>query len=650
MKKIRVITLLTFMAMVALFLNQAVIAAPLNQDGPVATARASAAEITWQPKGDYAAIVLTVSMPDGEVIRKEFAAGATPTLRATDGRGGRLADGSYNYELRLTPNFAPGVREALQAARKNGNEQEVVRDLRARGVLPKDETTQSGSFMVVNGAIVMGGETEGSQRIGRSNSLVEESETIARESRYQPFTSLLRPVSASASRRSAFSSAPPTSLRAMATRAAIRMFDQVIPDDLIVQSSLCVGFDCVNNESFGFDTIRLKENNTRLKFEDTSTGAGFPSTDWQLTANDSASGGANKFSIEDITAARVPFTITGGAPTNSIFVDSTGRVGFRTSTPVMELHSSDTDTPTLRLEQTNAGGFTAQTWDVAGNEANFFIRDVTGGSRLSFRIRPGAPTSSIDIAADGKVGMGTGSPTQNLHVFRNSDELHTLLVENDANGTTSAASVAVQSDTAGTNFNAHSPARTVSRFGVTIGGWSELLNTAGNGLILGTLGSAPMILGTNSANRMTIVAGGNIGFGGQAAPAHPIHHQNGAHLTAGGNWTNASSRALKNNIHNLTASQALRTLQALNPVTFEYNAEPGEKHVGFIAEDVPELVATSDRKSLSSMDVVAVLTKVVQEQQKMISELKEKVERLEKPRAKKARYAKRKAKAASTTR
>ncbi|NOT57981.1 MAG: hypothetical protein HOP18_25535, partial [Deltaproteobacteria bacterium] len=85
--------------------------------------------------------------------------------------------------------------------------------------------------------------------------------------------------------------------------------DEVIPDDLIVQGSTCTGFDCVNGESFGFDTIRLKENNLRIKFEDTSTGAGFPTNDWQLTANDSASGGASKFSIEDITGAKVPFTI-----------------------------------------------------------------------------------------------------------------------------------------------------------------------------------------------------------------------------------------------------------------------------------------------------------------------------------------------------
>ena len=81
----------------------------------------------------------------------------------------------------------------------------------------------------------------------------------------------------------------------LAATPAVSVADQVIPDDLIVQGSTCVGFDCINNESFGFDTIRLKENNTRIKFEDTSL-AGFPTNDWQLTANDSASGGASKFS------------------------------------------------------------------------------------------------------------------------------------------------------------------------------------------------------------------------------------------------------------------------------------------------------------------------------------------------------------------
>jgi hypothetical protein len=51
--------------------------------------------------------------------------------------------------------------------------------------------------------------------------------------------------------------------------------------------------------------------------------------------------------------------------------------------------------------------------------------------------------------------------------------------------------------------------------------------------------------------------------------------------------------------------------------------------VGFIAEDVPDLVATEDRKGMSAMDVVAVLTKVVQDQQQTIEELSRKVAALE---------------------
>ena len=198
--------------------------------------------------------------------------------------------------------------------------------------------------------------------------------------------------------------------------------DQVILDDLIVDGSICVGFDCVNGESFGFDTLRLKENNLRIKFQDTSTSASFPSRDWQITANDSSNGGANKFSIDDIDGARTPFTIEAGAPSHSLYVDDGGRLGLGTSTPVVDIHVKSGNTPTLRLEQDGSSGFTPQTWDLAGNEANFFIRDATNGSTLPFRIRPGAPSSAIDVAADGDIGLGTSSPTAALHVVDGGSE------------------------------------------------------------------------------------------------------------------------------------------------------------------------------------------------------------------------------------
>ena len=85
--------------------------------------------------------------------------------------------------------------------------------------------------------------------------------------------------------------------------------DQVIADDLIVQGSACVGVDCVNNETFDFSTLILKENNLRIFFNDTSTSASFPANDWQITINDSANGGNSFFAIEDVTAGETLFRL-----------------------------------------------------------------------------------------------------------------------------------------------------------------------------------------------------------------------------------------------------------------------------------------------------------------------------------------------------
>lgn len=93
-----------------------------------------------------------------------------------------------------------------------------------------------------------------------------------------------------------------------------------------------------------------------------------------------------------------------------------------------------------------------------------------------------------------------------------------------------------------------------------------------------------------------------------------------------GKLTQGSSRSLKEDVAELTGSEAVQTVAALSPVKFRYKADRERtNHLGFIAEDVPDLVATPDRKSLSAMDIVAVLTKAMQEQQKTIDALLEKV-------------------------
>jgi len=160
--------------------------------------------------------------------------------------------------------------------------------------------------------------------------------------------------------------------------ASPALADQIIPDDLIVSGgSACVGMDCINGENFGFDTLVLKENNLRIYFQDTSSTGGFPSVDWRLVANDSANGGADRFSIEDATNGRAPFTVAGGAPTDALYIAMNG-------------------------------------WDVGGNESNFFVRDVDGQT-LPVRILPGAGNDVVVIVGD-QVGFGTATPAGNLHV------------------------------------------------------------------------------------------------------------------------------------------------------------------------------------------------------------------------------------------
>jgi hypothetical protein len=87
-----------------------------------------------------------------------------------------------------------------------------------------------------------------------------------------------------------------------------------------------------------------------------------------------------------------------------------------------------------------------------------------------------------------------------------------------------------------------------------------------------------------------------------------------------GALTQASSIALKDNVTALSGPEAVATLQGLQPVKYTYKADAAQaQHVGFIAEDVPDLVATAERDRLSPMDLIAVLTKALQEQQQTIT-------------------------------
>ena len=350
----------------------------------VAEATIDAGEVLVQPTAEYASYKVIVSGPDGATHTYHYAGDETALIDSFSPEGELLADGRYTYEIVATPLLSADEKAELAAARESGDDA-YARELTQAFQIER----QSGAFMILDGEILDGNEEE-----APVIALAKGSSDQDDPSRAQVFTT-----------------------------------------DLIVDGSACVGVDCVSSESFGFDTLRLKENNLRLHFDDTSASASFPNVDWRLTANDSSNGGQNKFSIDDATNNKVPFTVQANAPSNALLIEaSTGDIGMGTSNPVVELHVVDGDSPTIRIEQDGSSGFQSQVWDIAGNETNFFVRDVTGGSQLPFKIKPGADHNQIVIDSDNQVGFGLLNPTSAMHLKRTDGSAMLYIEDTDQAG------------------------------------------------------------------------------------------------------------------------------------------------------------------------------------------------------------------------
>lgn len=97
---------------------------------------------------------------------------------------------------------------------------------------------------------------------------------------------------------------------------------------------------------------------------------------------------------------------------------ASGNVGIGTDAPQKTLHMVNNNTPTIRFEQVTGGGYVPYTWDMGGNESNFFIRDQSGSERLPFRIAPGNAENTLTLN-NSRVGIGTWNPASALHVIGN---------------------------------------------------------------------------------------------------------------------------------------------------------------------------------------------------------------------------------------
>jgi len=491
--------------------------------------------ITLPTNGNFDSYKLTVKGPNNYFFVTEFSGENVPFIDSFGPSGELLEDGRYVFELQLNKKMSDEALDALQFARATGDMTEVNEMLKA-GLIQPDTEPVYGYFTIHQGFFVVPGSSEESM--------------MAKNEGRNPNDKPGDPVGGD--------DVVVGDVGEVDNDSGIR--DQVIADDLIVDGSICVGMDCANGESFGFDTIRLKENNLRIKFDDTSNSGSFPNFDWQLTANDSANGGANKFSIDDITSGKTPFTIEGSAPSNSLYVDDAGNVGLNKNTPVVELHITDGDSPTIRLEQDGSSGFQAQTWDMAGNETNYFVRDVTNGSRLPFKIRPSAPTNSLYVDTDGDLGLKTATPDAAL----------------DVDGGSSDAAALVQSSGGVPQFQAKYTGTTADRremfflsnFGEPAFRFSNTDPSAADDWSMILLASDQFLISRNGSG------------------VNEFLLSNGGNLTIAGAFTEGSDVNIKENFEEIDPLEVLDRVTDLPISTWNYiHDEDSVRHMGPMAQD-----------------------------------------------------------------
>ncbi|WP_425099956.1 hypothetical protein [Tropicibacter sp. S64] len=233
-----------------------------------------------------------------------------------------------------------------------------------------------------------------------------------------------------------------------------------------ISGPLCVGNLCTGSEAFSGDVdLLVKEYDPRLRFEDTSTTFGTPTTDWELRANDLGVGG-EYFAVVNADTDTPVFRLDRDAPANALYVANNGKVGLGTAIPLADLQIESALSPSIRLNQNGSGGAPAGFYDLQYNNQGFDLVGSSGNQPFSVLnnaltgavyVNPNGlilnsqQTSAFELdvrsvtyqtaffvdGGSGNVSVGMASPQASLHVQR-SDGSARVLVEN----TTASAAAA----------------------------------------------------------------------------------------------------------------------------------------------------------------------------------------------------------------
>lgn len=185
-----------------------------------------------------------------------------------------------------------------------------------------------------------------------------------------------------------------------------------------------------------------------------------------------------------VDAAIAIIGISSTTPWKKVFAFSNfaGQPGVGTTT---DMFWSDTS-------YTIANVFNLANMTVSGNILNFPNIAISGGGAAVFgsgvASLPALPTIiSAKVASGGQANL-----LSSTNIVSGSDGLDTFV----------STGAGVAELVAGVN----EPNRTTTLFGVTMGSWGSVYTGAGNGLLLGTLQSAPLVIGTNNTEAARVLS------------------------------------------------------------------------------------------------------------------------------------------------
>lgn len=115
-------------------------------------------------------------------------------------------------------------------------------------------------------------------------------------------------------------------------------------------------------------------------------------------------------------------------------------------------------------------------------------------------------------------------------------------------------------------------------------------------------------------------------------PTNPLEHSSGAHLTAGGVWTNASDKSLKENFKPVDGGALLGKIDELPISQWNYKNESDEvTHIGPTAQDFKKVFGVGENdKTISTIDPSGIALAAIKELNSQNRELKEVNARLKK--------------------